>query len=343
MENKESWNRRYEQGYWINIKGQDRFNTISKYLPDKKNDGVCLEIGSAIGGLTRYLSPLFSKVISCEISSVAIEKAKVNNKDLTNIEYICGNFLDIDIPPVDYIVALDCLYYMLGERLKEKLLKASKPGTIIIIEEVAHTDPAPTALSIPIEFKESKHIIGNACDIWVYRHNSGIKYNTDKVKSGFLAEYENIFQHLRDEKIKYLEVGVKYGGSLMWAKDFFSSAKGIYGIDINPPIIIPGTTVFQVDQNNSAALDKVGIENGPFDIIIDDGCHREKETQNTITSLFEFLKVGGYYVIEDWVAVYIDPEFIGMDKLVTSLARLIGNGKIIINGSHSYAIYRRTK
>src|SRR6476646_10495451 len=59
-------------------------------------------------------------------------------------------------------------------------------------------------------------------------------YDTDKIANAALAWYDPIFQHLVDQNVKLLEIGVHKGGSLLLWRDYFP--KGIIvGIDLNSP------------------------------------------------------------------------------------------------------------
>lgn len=48
------------------------------------------------------------------------------------------------------------------------------------------------------------------------------KYNTDKYSTGLISKYENLFDHLKDQKITLLEIGVYYGGSMRYFTEFFT-------------------------------------------------------------------------------------------------------------------------
>lgn len=133
-------------------------------------------------------------------------------------------------------------------------------------------------------------------------------YDTDKFANKLIGEYEKIFEPLKYEKIKILEVGIFRGGFLLWLADYFKDAE-ITGIDIElPKISRERVKMFLCDQNDSEELTKIGAVAGNFDIIIDDGSHKYNETKNTFNNLFPFLKDGGLYIIEDFVAGYW-PEY----------------------------------
>ena len=53
------------------------------------------------------------------------------------------------------------------------------------------------------------------------------------------------------------------------------------------------------DQSNAAQLRAFASEYGPFDIIIDDGSHLADHQTISFFALFDFVRPGGYYLIED--------------------------------------------
>lgn len=190
-------------------------------------------------------------------------------------------------------------------------------------------------------------------------------FETDKYASGLIGEYERLFAPLKDKSIKYLEVGIHKGGSLLWAKDYFDNPKAnIFGIDKELPtgeckdILNNQVSILmlEADQASFENLTRTTLlmlrgtlrnpEEG-LDIIIDDGCHFARETETTFKALWPLLKSGGIYIIEDWAAPYAfpnEPRYKGMPDLVKSLAKRedVAGVKIVHNipgCSGSYAAY----
>lgn len=144
-------------------------------------------------------------------------------------------------------------------------------------------------------------------------------YFTDAKHPGHLYTpfYDQLFEPYRLHEINLFEVGVSKGASVMMWNEYFPNGN-IVGMDNN------------LNQVNKDA--KLGVEGGgwhdnvaefgdielhhgdqghgpdllraidgkpPFDIMIDDGSHRDDHQQNTFGVLFPYLKAGGYYIIED--------------------------------------------
>lgn len=176
-------------------------------------------------------------------------------------------------------------------------------------------------------------------------------YQTDKFESGLMAVYVELFQAYRFKPITFLEIGIGQGGSISFFQEYFKHPDAkIIGIDIRIPDFKKGenTTILNINQNDSKALETLAADYGPFDVILDDGAHFAKETQNCFDILFPYLKVGGSYIIEDWMAEYMGSEFKGMIDLVhdigrSSMLRGIREYKIESNYRGSYAHFRKEK
>ena len=128
-------------------------------------------------------------------------------------------------------------------------------------------------------------------------------YKTDKgsLKHNYTKEYEKYFEPLRNKKIKLLEIGVDWGYSARTWLEYFPEGE-IYGMDIVDKHEIKSGRFhfFLGDQSEERDLIQVlpGSEE-KFDIIIDDGSHRQEDHQFTLSVLWDYLKRGGFYIIED--------------------------------------------
>ena len=118
--------------------------------------------------------------------------------------------------------------------------------------------------------------------------------------------YERYFRPLRWRRIRMLEIGVGGygfglgGQSLIAWRAFFPRGR-IVAMDLYPrPDLSSGRTkVYQADQSSRADLLRIAEAEGPFHIIIDDGSHRSDHQITTFHALFDHVRDGGVYVIED--------------------------------------------
>ena len=147
-----------------------------------------------------------------------------------------------------------------------------------------------------------------------------IKYKSDKFGSHYYTPiYERYMESKKSEKINILEIGIggyvpgkkytdkyKGGESLRMWKDYFSKGK-IIGLDIVEKKLKLGKRVeiFKGSQRNSKVLSDIVKKYKKFDFIVDDGSHLYKDVIFSFKSLFNNLKDGGYYFVEDTQASYI--------------------------------------
>ena len=171
-----------------------------------------------------------------------------------------------------------------------------------------------------------------------------LKYDVDKLELGFLDHYEEKFESIRNDITKVLEIGVETGRSHRMWLEYFPNAN-IYGFDIfkfgvdelnrlqkdNP--YLDRSIMFKGDQENTNDLEKfLSLHGGDFDIIIDDGGHTMKQQQVSLGVLFNAVKPGGYYIIEDlhacsgeWPTLYGYQVINEGDTLTTDLLKSIEN------------------
>jgi len=119
-------------------------------------------------------------------------------------------------------------------------------------------------------------------------------YGSDKVSThNYGSFYDDLFQRLRPQAL--LEIGVYRGASLRaWAA---AGVPKTIGVDTEPATASLGLHVLlaSMPEQAYAVADRVGL----LDIIIDDGSHLYPDYTATADVLFDQLRPGGVYVIED--------------------------------------------
>lgn len=134
-------------------------------------------------------------------------------------------------------------------------------------------------------------------------------YDTDKIDSGYLEQYDPVLEPLVEKKLVLLELGVHNGGSLLLWRDYFPFGT-IVGVDIRIPKNFQPTErihLYKGSQADPQFLSRISNEIAPdgFDIIIDDASHIGKLSKIAFWHLFDnHLKPNGLYVIEDWGTGY---------------------------------------
>jgi hypothetical protein len=128
------------------------------------------------------------------------------------------------------------------------------------------------------------------------------KYQTDKMSgmNDYARIYSRLFHQIKNNKIKFLEIGIGCESSVKAWEEYFPNAE-LYFIDS----VYKGNTsnrshYYQVRQEDPEALNQlIQLIGGNFDIIIDDGGHTSKQQIISFETLFPHLKEGGIYIIED--------------------------------------------
>lgn len=129
-------------------------------------------------------------------------------------------------------------------------------------------------------------------------HELGIKYHTDKA---YLHNFCNDYEKLLRKDIKTLwEIGILDGASLRMWSEYYPNAK-IIGYDIEDKSSLSfndNVSVKLLDQSNKSQLSDLAKQTD-IDIIVDDGSHIIQHQILTFEMLFNCLKSGGQYILED--------------------------------------------
>ena len=146
-----------------------------------------------------------------------------------------------------------------------------------------------------------------------------IKHGSDKHGSHYYTEiYERYMLPKKNKSITIFEIGIggynngnysdiNLGGeSLRVWRDYFLKGK-VIGLDIFKKEINlgPRVKIIQGSQSSANCLFKIIKKFKKFDFIVDDGSHNSKDVIFSFKYLFNSLKEGGYYFIEDTQASYI--------------------------------------
>ena len=113
---------------------------------------------------------------------------------------------------------------------------------------------------------------------------------------------------MRERPIALLELAVLGGESLRLWRDYFPAGP-IVGLDQNVVHITDATGrihIYQGQQDDVALLTHISATHAPegWDVVIDVAAHVAAPTRRAFWQLFEYLKPGGVYSIEDWGTGY---------------------------------------
>lgn len=152
-----------------------------------------------------------------------------------------------------------------------------------------------------------------------------IKHGTDKSSEvhNYCDKYEKYLPFNRYDKLNILEIGVLNGKSLNTWREYYYKSK-IVGIDINPNCEQyndreNGIYVEIGSQADNVFLLDIMREYGPFDMILDDGSHINEHVIYSFEHLFESVKSGGIYVVEDVHTSYFNSYGGGLNNPKTMM------------------------
>ncbi|KAF7633592.1 hypothetical protein Mgra_00007001 [Meloidogyne graminicola] len=125
---------------------------------------------------------------------------------------------------------------------------------------------------------------------------------TDKSRNGhnYTGIYYRYFAQIRHRKLKFMEIGVFTGASVKTWESYFPNAE-LHFIDVTDQYMF----LSQTETDKQKLQEFASNISGQFDIIIDDGGHKNNEIITSFEVLFPFLNEnGGVYVIEDLHTAY---------------------------------------
>ena len=126
------------------------------------------------------------------------------------------------------------------------------------------------------------------------------RYGTDKARHYYDLAYTLLFENRRHEVRKVLEIGVLDGASLRVWLEYFPNAQ-IVGVDRQRKCQRYESERVRIvigDQADPRLLRRLA-QQGPYDLIVDDGGHRMHQQQASLRYLLPAVRPGGVYVIED--------------------------------------------
>jgi beta-1,4-mannosyl-glycoprotein beta-1,4-N-acetylglucosaminyltransferase len=127
----------------------------------------------------------------------------------------------------------------------------------------------------------------------------GNKHGTDKsTYHNFTDFYDSHLSNFREKFTNILEIGIFNGSSLNMWSDYFINSK-IHAVDIDDKSIFNSDRIitYMFSQTNKSMLEEKF--NFDIDLIIDDGGHTMDQQQLSLLYLFDKVKSGGFYIIED--------------------------------------------
>ena len=135
--------------------------------------------------------------------------------------------------------------------------------------------------------------------------NKGSHFFSDNIKHsghGYDAFYEKLFKENRTKNLNIMEFGIHHGDSLAALSSYFPNAN-IVGVDKNPfstNYKSKRIRTLHCDVSSEKNLESLSnYLNKNYDYIIDDASHNPIHQKLTLFSMFQNLKSGGIFVIEE--------------------------------------------
>jgi predicted O-methyltransferase YrrM len=156
-------------------------------------------------------------------------------------------------------------------------------------------------------------------------------------KHPYTTPYSLFFEPLKHKPIKFAEIGIFRGASIMAWRAFFTRAR-IYGFDIDLSAMqtvkdfnLPGVYLDEMDATKADSMESVfqrHMADGElFDVILDDALHNVEQQAITIRTCMNKLKQGGLLIIED---VFRDQDHAPYLKVMEEVKDLISFSTFII-------------
>jgi hypothetical protein len=192
------------------------------------------------------------------------------------------------------------------------------------------------------------------------------QFGTDKgtvtgAANAYTLVYEVLFEPLRERPIDLLEIGLSAGGPEVgvdadrWVEDipsirmwhaYFPKAR-IHGLDISDFTRFRSDwfTFFRADCGDAAQLRQVAESGARFEVVIDDGSHASFHQQLALCTLFDAVKPGGLYVLEDlsWQPEEYERLLPRVPKSADLLARFLATGRFPAEGAISREAWQRVE
>lgn len=156
---------------------------------------------------------------------------------------------------------------------------------------------------------DSSECVSDLCKICTETGTDKTPFCVHGHRHPYTVPYTLLFEPLRKKPIKFAEIGVFRGSSLLAWRQYFSHAR-LFGFDNDAPNLNfiashnwPRVTLDLMDASNPISIQSIltkHTQDGElFDVILDDASHNPDHQVEVIRKALHFLKQGGLLIIED--------------------------------------------
>jgi len=144
------------------------------------------------------------------------------------------------------------------------------------------------------------------CEIGKKYNSDRSPHNPNKHRHAYTGIYHFLFHGIRNNELNVAEIGIYMNEGMKMFRDYFKNAN-LYGYELFQNLIdnaekdnLFNTKYFPMEVNDPSSI-RSGLEkcSDKFDIIIDDSSHCFEHQINIIFNSYQYLKKGGYLIIED--------------------------------------------
>ncbi len=117
---------------------------VETALPPGERLGTLVDVGCGAGSQAIYLAGLYDRYIGIDQSQAMVDIASRLTEKMPNVEFVCANFKDADIPPgsVDTVLFAHVLHHMTDiETVFAAARHVAKPGGRLIAIEPQRGNP----------------------------------------------------------------------------------------------------------------------------------------------------------------------------------------------------------
>lgn len=123
--------------------------------------GQVLDVGCGEGLLTRRLAPLATQVTGVDLSSTMIERARASVGPRTNLDYVCGDVLTIELGHrFDLVTCFATLHHLDLHAGLDRLRSLTAPGGTLLVVGLARTTSALDVVA---------SLVGVPANLWANR------------------------------------------------------------------------------------------------------------------------------------------------------------------------------
>jgi len=185
---------------------------------------------------------------------------------------------------------------------------------------------------------DSTHCLSDLCEICA---DSGTDKGPYTPPPGhrhpYSVPYSLLFEPLRNKPIKFMEIGIFSGASILAWRRFFTKAR-IYGFDVDMEAMenvkrmnLGGVILDRMDaaspESMNEVFEKYTTDGELFDVVIDDAVHEIPQQAVTIRNALKYVKQGGFLIIED---IYRDKDHAPYEELLREMKELISFSTFIV-------------